>query len=590
MRIPKRFAGAASVLLAGSLALAACGDDGSDDGDQTSAPSLEDCENNPNECNSGERADGGEITWMINQGHDGVFNQLRPEGNSVYLTQMLAGLQEGIGFFSPDGEWNWNLNVLEEPAELTNEDPMTVVYQIRDEAVWSDGEPIDVDDAIWHWYHMSGKDEHCEGCNPAATTLHDAVESIEGSDGGKTVTVTYEEGYQNPEYFSRTLFTFPAHIAEQEVGDWQNDPAVMGETSEYFLNTVPTWSSGPYVVDEWVPDDRQELVPNDNWYGETQPTLDRLAKVVISDQGSWVPNVQNEEINGGSPSSFTPDGLERMSNVPGVLTNTGSAGAVWEHVDVNMAALDDVALRRAIFTAINTEDARERIYSPLQPPLRTNHIFASSSPHHEDHLSATGYGTGDADAARAILEEAGYTGAEEGGTLTDPEGEPVPDVRFGFLQGNENRATFTELSIEYLNQIGITVVPEPIPGDQLGTVLAEADFDLVIFGWAGSPLFAGASHQFYHSEGGGNYGGLENEQVSQLAEQVRNQIDIEESAALVNQLVPLVLEEAYSLPLWDTLNFMFVSDQYTNIRDNHNDTLRSLYNTEHWGQAASAAQ
>jgi hypothetical protein len=49
-----------------------------------------------------------------------------------------------------------------------------------------------------------------------------------------------------------------------------------------------------------------------------------------------------------------------------------------------------------------------------------------------------------------------------------------------------------------------------------------------------------------------------------------------------------VLEEAYVLPLWDTLNFMFVSDQYVNIRDNHNDSLRSLYNSEHWGLLANA--
>jgi hypothetical protein len=44
------------------------------------------------------------------------------------------------------------------------------------------------------------------------------------------------------------------------------------------------------------------------------------------------------------------------------------------------------------------------------------------------------------------------------------------------------------------------------------------------------------------------------------------------------------------LPLWDTLNFMFVSDQYTNIRDNHNSSLRSLYNVQEWGQSAAVAE
>ncbi|NIW74638.1 MAG: hypothetical protein GWN08_05130, partial [Gemmatimonadetes bacterium] len=53
-----------------------------------------------------------------------------------------------------------------------------------------------------------------------------------------------------------------------------------------------------------------------------------------------------------------------------------SRGAVWEHVDMNMDSLDDVALRQAIFMTIDTGDAHERIWGPLAdlgfdlPPLR----------------------------------------------------------------------------------------------------------------------------------------------------------------------------------------------------------------------------
>jgi peptide/nickel transport system substrate-binding protein len=583
MRIPKRLAGVAAVALAGSLALAACGDGDPD----FAAPSLEDCDENPNDCNSGPRDEGGEVIWMINQGHDGVFNHMRPEGGSVYLIQMFAGLDNGlgVGYYTPDGQWNWNLDLLEEPAELTNEDPMTVVYKFREEAVWSDGTAIDIDDVLWHWYHNSTFEEHCEGCNPRATTFHDSTESIVGSDGGKTITVTYEAGFASPEWFARGLLSYPAHVAEAAGFEWSNDPVAMGESSEYFLTTVPDYSAGPYVVESWISDEQQVLVPNENWFGETAATLDRLIKVVISDQPSWVPAMQNQEIHGGSPASFTPDGLQRMSQVPGAMVSTGSAGAVWEHVDVNMDVLTDVVLRQAIFTAIDRADARERIFGELEPPFRNNHIFPQLSPFYEDHMDGTGYATGDADAARALLEGAGYTGAEPGGTLTDPEGNEVPEIRFAYLQGNENRATFTELTQSYLGDIGITVVPDPIPGDQLGTVLGTQDYDLIIFGWSGSPLFANASHQFYHSTSGSNFGKLNNPQIDELAEQIRNQIDIEVSAELVNQLVPLVLEEAYVLPLWDTLNFMFVSDQYINIRDNHNSSLRALYNVEHWGVA-----
>jgi len=80
---------------------------------------------------------------------------------------------------------------------------------------------------------------------------------------------------------------------------------------------------------------------------------------------------------------------------------------------------------------------------------------------------------------------------------------------------------------------------------------------------------------------------LSNPEIDALVTEVRNQVDIADSVEIAHQIVPLIMEEAYSLPLWDTLNFMFVSDEYANIRDNHNHSLRSLYNIEHWGLVAA---
>lgn len=602
MFIRKRGVKLAAFSAVAALALAACGgDDGDGDGEANgeadggveAMPGLEGCVDNPNECNSGERAEGGSITWLINQGHDGVYNRNRPEGNSVYLVQMMAGITSGetdVGIHGPDGEWVWNLDVLEQEAELVSEDPLTVRYTIREEAQWDDGTPIDIDDVLFHQYQMSGREDECVGCEPASTSFYDTTASIEAEDeAGKVITITYEDGFVHPEWFARSLFYHPAHIADEQGFDWQNDPEAAGEASLFFLNTQPTWSSGPYVVDSWTADERQVLVPNENWFGAVQPTFETVVKEVYSDQPGWVSAMSNRDIDGGAPASFTSDIAEQLSEIPGVYTAVGSAGSVWEHVDVNMESLDDPALRKAIFTALDTEDARERIYGDLPelPPLRTNHIFPEASSNHQDFLTETGYGTGDVEAARAILEEAGYTGYEAGGTLTDPDGEPVKDIRFAFLAGNENRNTYTQLAQSYLADIGITVSPEAIPGDRLGTVLSEADYDLVIFGWSGTPLFVNSPNQFYHSESGSNFGRLSNPEIDALVTEVRNQVDIADSVEIAHQIVPLIMEEAYSLPLWDTLNFMFVSDEYANIRDNHNHSLRSLYNIEHWGLVAA---
>jgi peptide/nickel transport system substrate-binding protein len=585
-----------SLLVAGSaaiLALTSCaglseepgGDTGNGGGNGGAEPGLASCADSPVDCNSAEVKDGGEITYLINQGHDGVFMDLTAAGNSVYLTQMLEGIYSDVGYFDPAGEWHYNMDLFAEEPKLASEDPLTVEYVIRDEAVWSDGEPINLDDVEFQQKMMSGKKEDCTDCQPADSSFFDTTASIEASDdAGKQITVTYDDGFKHPEWFARQLFRMPAHIADAEGFDWRNDPDEAKKANDFFLNEVPTWSSGPYVVDSWTVDESQVLVPNEKWFGETEPALDTIVKQVVPDQPSWVPATENGELHGGAPASFTPDLQAQLAEIPGVSTSVGPSYS-WDHVDMNMESVTDPALRKAIFTAIDNEDARERIWGDLEelPAMRTGLFLPEASPYHEDHLSDTGYGTGDMDAAKQILSDAGYTGCEAGGTCTDPDGKAVPTLRFAFLAGNQNRDTFTQLTQSYLKEIGIKVKPEATPPDQLGTVLVESDYDMVIFGWSGSPLIANAPFQFYHSSSSSNFGHLDNKEIDQLTEEARNQIELEDTAAVEQEIIQKVLDEAYILPLWDTPNLMWLSDDYANMRDNGASASRTFYNTEEWG-------
>ena len=258
----------AAAFAATALLLAACGGDEAAESDApapapapapeqpaaptdvfASNPGLDGCDDDPSNCNSGPRAEGGSITWLINQGHDGVFNIHRPEGGSVYLFQMMAGLFPRSGYFAPDGTWAWDFDFLaEEPTNELVDGRQTMVFKIRPEAVWSDGTPITVDDFLWDWYHNSGDETQCIGCNPRATQGYEDIESIVGSDEGRTVTITLKEGVVSPEWFARYgTITYPAHVSGE---DWTT-PEGMGASSEYFLNTVPDWSAGPYLVESW---------------------------------------------------------------------------------------------------------------------------------------------------------------------------------------------------------------------------------------------------------------------------------------------------------------------------------------------------
>lgn len=598
----RRFSGMVAAASAATLLLAACSGSGDDDsrGDDGSGdtsneapaqgtPGLESCADDPTTCNAGERDDGGAVTFLVNQGHEGSYNPLTSAGSSVYMTQMREGLDTPVGGYLPDGEWQYNHDLLVSDPELISEDPLSIRYEFRQEAVWSDSEPITMRDVLFQQKHQSGNEDDCSDCDPASSSFYDTTVSIEAEDeSGKAFTITYEDGWSHPEWFARDLFTHPAHIADAEGFDWEDDPDSMADASAFFTNTAPSWSSGPYVLESWTPDETQVLVPNENWYGATQPTLDTIVKEIVSDQPAWVPATSNGELHGGAPASFTPDLHQQLAEIPGTYAGVNANTYSWEHADFNMDSVGDVALRKAIFTVIDSEDARQRIWGELDelPAMRTGLFLPQANEYHEDHLTETGYGTGDVEAARAILADAGYTGYESGGALTDPGGEAVPELRFAFLSGNDNRDTFTQLTQSYAADIGLTITPDPIPPDQLGTVLAEQDYDLVIFGWSGNPLIANGPFQFYHSTSGSNFGNLQNDDVDALVEEARNQLSLDETGRIHNETIPIILDDAYILPLWDTPDLVWVSEEFANIRDNSAFSSRAFYNTDEWGVLA----
>ncbi|QSB04705.1 ABC transporter family substrate-binding protein [Natronoglycomyces albus] len=565
-----------------ALVLTACGG-----GSATPAGAgFEDCEDNPVTCNEGERRDGGEINWAIDSGWEG-WSLVSTESSSVYTRQAILATLPSVGEFNQAGDFVYNDGLLAEEPQMLSDDPLQVEYTLNPEATWGDGTNVNVDDFIWNWYARSGDQDLCEGCVPPATSYGANVDSIDEGDNEQTIIVTYRDGFLTPEWMMQEVLSHPAHIAEAEGFDWQNDASAMEESVNHFVSTVPTWTAGPYKITDAAVSDYVILEPNQEWAGSIQPTLDKITLQRIESVESIITELRNGSIDGASPSAVDPDMLEQLQGTQGINYRV-SAGPAWNHIDMNMnnEFLSDDALREAIFTAIDVEAMLDRGHRLVMEDLerKLSHIFRNDNDYFEDYLSDTAQGTGDLEAARSILEEAGYS-FDNNDALLSPDGEPV-ELEFRFGGDNSINVTYGELLQQQLGDLGINIQLNQIATGELGDVLSGQNYDMVYFGWTGSPTFAQNAHQYWHSQSGSNYGGLDDEVLDSLAEEVMETTDMDQAAQLANAALEQAVTNHYVLPITDTPVIIMANDELVNVRDNWATQSRAMYNMAEWGLAA----
>jgi glutathione transport system substrate-binding protein len=569
----KRLVGLIAIAAASALVLGACGTKGGGGGNTSQfSPGFAECDSKPNTCNSGPTKKGGTLVFAIEKTLPN-FNIFDGDGNTYETAQVLSGLLPGTFIVYPDSSVHLNEDLLVS-ADVTNQNPQTVVYKIKPDAVWSDGTPISAKDFQYYWRSNNGKD--CPDCPVAGTVGYDQIKSVEGSDNDKTVTVTFDKPY--PDWKGLFGALYPAQVAAKNGGDLTT-PAGLSKAYEAFKANTPDWSGGPYQISEYQKDVSVTEVPNPKWWGKTKPALDKVIFKTIEDQAQQTPALQNKEIQalGSQPN---PDMVSKVQAMTGVNYNL-SKGPTWEHIDINTKNkfLADVALRQAIFTAIDRKAIIDKTVGTFfkgAAPLN-NHNIMPGSPGYKDVVSATGQGTGDVEKAKKILTDAGYTIKD--GKLFTKSGEAVPQFRFRHTVGNQLRAQSAELVQNALKQIGVDIKIDPTP--KLGNTLSTGDFDMIIFAWVGTPFISG-NRDLWASDGGSNYGKWSNADADKLLNEAAVTIDEAKVRDLLNQADEIMSKEAYVLPLYQKPVFLAVYSDYVNIRNNAT-SAGPVYNIQEWG-------
>ncbi len=410
-----------------------------------------------------------------------------------------------------------------------------VTYEIPDDAVWSDGEPVGVDDFV---HTLDLITDPVRGATEK--TGYELITSIEPL-GDRTVLVTFSEVF-GP---WRTLFPYllPAH----------------GELS-YREEGAPV--SGPFILEEWIVGERIVLRRNPSYWAGVEPVsgepLGDVREIVFVFPASARDQLRGLE--GNEIDVINPRPLDWMIEDLGVMEGVSfevAPGEFWEHIDFNHddPLLSQGWVREAISLAVDREAILEQTVRRVDVDAQTldSAVYMRNSIHYQDNYDLAHNPA----AAEQILVDRFCEKGDDG--VYSCQGRRLA-FSWATTVGDEYRDVIFDVVSESLEQIGVEVVLQPrTPSELFSTDVffgGPEVWQIINFSWKGEadPFLANSTYSC-RGDAPSGFGDLNvnrycSEQVETLIESTSLLSDTEERAAGYNAADAAYLGDRAIIPLF----------------------------------------
>jgi peptide/nickel transport system substrate-binding protein len=476
-------------------------------------------------------------------------------------------------------DWNQNFGVDDSKGPgsgladdiQVSDDLMTFTYHIRDDVVWSDGEPLTAEDVAYTLNLYKGN--HAYLPQNYLTLIDGDVEVLDD------YTVQWHTKEPTSLYSGKTAYMYdyilPKHVFEKL------------EKPKQFEN-VPQVASGPFMITQYKVGEFVKMEQNPYWTGP-KPAVDEIVWRTFKNDDALIEALKKGEIDFAQPVS--PNIFNNVKNEPGIDTmvgaipsfdeigmNTGSAyqektDTYTPHGDGH-PALTDVVVRRAIRMAINSQELSEKIQlgyaepgTTIIPPVSV--AGARWEPTADDLIPW------DIDGANQLLDDAGYVDTDGDGVREMPPGslDPGRPLEFRYYTRTSDQPSIDASNFvsEWLSQIGIKTNVEALSSGKLGDLINAGTYDLFSWGWIPDPDPDSALSWFTCDQrppDGSAYGNNDsyycNPKYDELYAQQRTELDAQKRWDIVHEMQKIYYEDSPYAIMWYTPLFSaWRADRFT---------------------------
>ena len=419
------------------------------------------------------------------------FNPIVSDTGYDALVMELVML--GLADVDPQGkvfpELAAELPTVENGGVVIDEDAgtMSVTWKMRQDVQWQDSKPVTADDVLFTWKAISDPDT---GTWIPGSDYIDSVEQVDQY----SFTVNYNTIYPGylTQFGGEQLAIWPAHYCDPKQGfvSWDCGRRPL--------------SDGPFVLDEWVEGDHMTFSKNGNFYLSGKPEIDKVTVRIVPDdsvrktmmqQGDadidmWINVNTANELQGSDVAKVSLSPTDRW--VMRLFMNEAAKGTTDASAEPH-PILSDVRVRQAIRMAVDVDTINSQIFHGLAHPTWTEFF----RPPYACEIPRPAF---DPEAAKAALEEAGWTDADGDGTREchgcstgAPEGYKMEMEFITYAEFGEPLELTQQLIAEMLGKIGIKLNITVVEGSVLwdlaenGGIEQSGKFDIDLWddGYAG---------------------------------------------------------------------------------------------------------
>jgi microcin C transport system substrate-binding protein len=494
------------------------------------------------------------------------FNPFIPKGaafGQIGIETLLTGSAD-----EPFSEYGLIAESIEMP-----EDRSWVIFQIRPQARWHDGEPITADDVLWSFDTLISKG------NPFYRFYYRSVEAPQKL-GERRVKFGFKErGNRELPLIAGQIPVLPKHYWEREENDFEK------------TTLTPPLGSGPYRIADFEPGRFVELERVEDYWGRSIPVnvglnnFDRIRFDFFRDDTVIRQALKSGEIDYREENQAKAWALDY--DVPPVnrgwlqkeaVAHGRPTGMQAFVMNMRRALFEDPRVRRALSYAFDFEWTNKHLFHDQY--TRTQSFFSNSelaarglpqgeeleilqryrgripdavftTPFRAPSTDGSGWPRENLKTAVGLLESAGWV-VREMALVNGETGEPF---QFEILLVSQAFERIVLPFVRNLKRLGIDARVRLVDSSQYINRLRSFDFDMIIFSWGQSDSPGNEQRNYWSSEAADspaarNFSGIKDPAVDELIEGVIKAPDRESLVARTRALDRVLLHGHYVIPNW----------------------------------------